>query len=157
MAVGPDELKAALRKFATGVTIVTVECDGELHGMTANAFASVSLDPPLVLVCLERSTRTHGLVTRAGSFAVNVLSSQQEHVASAFAVHGVKSFDGLGPRRGVVGAPLLAGALAWIECEVAEVFTAGDHDVVLGTVVACDARAGPPLLYFDRAYRSFTS
>ncbi|HEX2050559.1 MAG TPA: flavin reductase family protein [Actinomycetota bacterium] len=154
MAVAPDELKDALRKFASGVTVVTVSCDGELHGMTATAFASVSLDPPLVLVCLERSTHTHGYVTRAGSFVVNVLTSQQEDVARAFAVHGAKSFDGLGPRRGVGGAPLLDGALAWIECEVSEVVRAGDHDVVFGTVVACDARSGRPLLYFDRGYRS---
>jgi flavin reductase (DIM6/NTAB) family NADH-FMN oxidoreductase RutF len=154
MAVGPDEYRQALRKFASGITVVTVAEPGGFHGMTASSFAAVSLIPPQVLVCLEKTTRTRGLVLDARAFAVNLLADHQEGVARSFSQPGSKPFDELKYKIGQTGAPLLEGAIAWIECAIAQVLDAGDHDVVIGEVVSCERRDGHPLVYFDRAYRS---
>jgi flavin reductase (DIM6/NTAB) family NADH-FMN oxidoreductase RutF len=156
MAVGPDDYKDALRKFASGVTVVTVAAEGRVHGMTATSFASVSLEPPLVLVSLEKSSRTRAMVVSSMAFAVNVLRESQEDIAHAFARPGRKSFDGLTTHAGKSGAPLLDDAIAWIECDVHSVVDGGDHDVVLGEVVACTAYPGAPLLYYNRDYRAFS-
>src|SRR3712207_4420530 len=107
MAVTAGEFRNALRKFASGVTIVTVSGDGELHGMTASSFASVSLDPPLVLVCLDRTSRTRALVAQTGTFAVNVLRNDQQETSRAFARAGVKPFGTIPHRAGANGAPVL--------------------------------------------------
>jgi flavin reductase (DIM6/NTAB) family NADH-FMN oxidoreductase RutF len=155
MGVGPDEYKDALRKFATGVTLVTVASRGHVHGMTATSFTSLSLDPPLVLVCLEKGSRTRALVIESRAFAVNVLDASQENIAHAFATAGRKSFEDLSHRPGRHGAPLVDGAIAWIQCDVMDVFDGGDHDIVVGEVVECLPGDGSPLLYFDRRYRSF--
>lgn len=154
MAVGPDEYRQALRKFASGITVVTVtETDG-FHGMTASSFAAVSLIPPQILVCLEKTTRTRGLVLDARAFAVNLLGDHQENVARSFSLPGSKPFSELKYKIGQTGAPLLEGAIAWIECTIAQVHDAGDHDVVIGEVISCERRDGFPLVYFDGAYRS---
>jgi flavin reductase (DIM6/NTAB) family NADH-FMN oxidoreductase RutF len=154
MAVGTDEFKDALSKFASGVTIVTVAKDGDMHGMTASSFASVSLLPPLVLVCLERTSRTRSLVLSSGAFAVNVLADHQEPISRTFSGQGPKTFDSLPHKSGRSGAPLLSEAIAWIECTIHSVIEAGDHDLVIGDVIACDAGEGSPLLYYRRRYRS---
>jgi flavin reductase (DIM6/NTAB) family NADH-FMN oxidoreductase RutF len=152
--VEPEDFRQALSRFASGVTIVTVADDDELHGMTASAFASVSLDPPRVLVCLDKTSHTRALLSELGSFAISVLNAEQEEISRAFAHSGPKPFDGLSHKRGENGAPLLDGALAWIECSVVEVIDGGDHDIVLGEVTACTPSDGEPLIYFDRRYRS---
>ncbi|MFN2388316.1 MAG: flavin reductase family protein [Actinomycetota bacterium] len=154
MGLGPEEFRGAARKFATGVTVVTVAVGDRLHGMTASAFASVSLDPPLVLVCLDRQSQTRSLVLEAGAFAVNVLRSDQEPIARAFSERGVKPFHSLPHRIGPAGSPLLDGAIAWIECRIHETIHSGDHDVIIGQVVASETAEGDPLLYFNRAYRA---
>lgn len=157
MPVDPEEFKSALAKFPSGITIVTVAGEGALHGMTASAFASVSLEPPLILVCLDKSSRTRELVLEVGAFAVNVLAAHQEEAARAFARAGRKPFEELPHGFGSTGAPLLEGALAWIECRVERALEAGDHDVVVGDVIACAGRGGDPLVYFDKSYRSLDS
>ena len=154
MAVNPEEFRLALKRFATGVTVVTVGGGSHPHGMTASAFASVSLEPPLVLVCLDKSSTTRSLILEHETFAVNVLSGDQEHVSRSFAKRGTKPFEELAHHPGANGDPLLDGAIAWIECEVHEIVEAGDHDIVIGKVIACDARGGSPLVYFDQEYRS---
>ncbi|MDQ3914947.1 MAG: flavin reductase family protein [Actinomycetota bacterium] len=157
MSVTAGEFRDALRKFASGVTIVTVAGDDELHGMTASAFASVSLDPPLVLVCLDKTSRTRALVARTGSFAVNVLRSDQEEASRAFALPGVKPFETVPHHAGGNGAPVLDEAIAVLECGTFRVFEAGDHDVVIGEVTAASALGGDPLVYYDGTYRSLSS
>ena len=152
MGVSQVEYKDALRRFASGITIVTAATEGRAHGMTATSFASVSLIPPLVLVCLEKNSRTHDLVLESRSFAVSVLADDQEELARDFALRGDKSFESRVERLGTNGAPLMAGAIAWIECTVAEVVEGGDHHVVIGEVIASESREGRPLLYYDRAY-----
>ena len=153
MGVGPEEYRRALRRFATGVTIVTVHSDDGPHGMTASSFAAVSLEPPLILVSLEKSSRTRALIFEGGTFAVNVLGADQESISREFATRGEKSFEDLPHRLGTTKAPILDGSLAWIECTTKEWIDAGDHDVVIAEVIASDVKDGDPLVYFDRAYR----
>ena len=154
MAVSPEEFRDALKRFATGVTVVTVATGDRAHGMTASSFASVSLEPPLVLVCLDKSSTTRSLILEHGTFAVNVLAGDQEHISRWFSKLGTKPFEDLAHRSGVNGDPLLDGAIAWIECEVHQIVEAGDHDIVIGRVIACEANVGTPLVYFDQEYRS---
>jgi flavin reductase (DIM6/NTAB) family NADH-FMN oxidoreductase RutF len=149
--VDPEEFKAALGRFASGVTVVTVAAEPTLHGMTASSFASVSLEPPRVLVCLDKSSRTRGLL--AGAFAVNILSADQQEIARAFAHAGDKPFGSLSYELGDNGAPLLHGAIAWIECSTSSVVDGGDHDIVVGDVTACRSGSGSPLIYYIRDYR----
>ncbi|MBW3594995.1 MAG: flavin reductase family protein [Actinobacteria bacterium] len=156
MAVDADSFRRALRRFASGVTVVTVGLDGELHGMTASSFASVSLEPPLILVCLDKASRTRALILEKGSFAVNILADDQEDVSRSFSRRGVKPFDQLSHRPGTGGDPLLAGAIAWIECRLDQMVEAGDHDIFVGEVLSCNDHAGTPLLYYDQSYRSLT-
>lgn len=157
MAVSPDAFRNALRRFASGVTIVTVAAADELHGMTASSFASVSLTPPLVLVCLDKTSRTLTLVAETGSFAVNLLRADQQEASRAFARPGVKPFASIPHRRGLNGAPVLDDAIAVLECTTYRVFEAGDHEVVLGEVTAATVATGDPLVYYDGAYRSLRS
>lgn len=156
MPVSPDAFRTALRKFASGVTIVTVSAGEELHGMTASSFASVSLVPPLVLVCLDKTSRTLTLVAQSGSFAVNVLSSDQREASRAFSRPGTKPFESISHRSGANGAPVLDDAIAVLECSTYQVFEAGDHEVVLGEVTAATIPGGDPLVYYDGAYRSLS-
>ena len=156
MAVSPDAFRSALRRFASGVTIVTVAAGDELHGMTASSFASVSLDPPLVLVCLDKASRTLTLVSETKTFAVNVLRAAQQEVSRAFSRPGLKPFASVAHRAGRNGAPVLDDAIAVLECTTFRVFEAGDHEVVLGEVTAAATRAGDPLVYYDGAYRSLS-
>ncbi len=154
MTVDASDFRQALSRFATGITVVTVATETELHGMTASSFASVSIEPPQVLVALDKRSRTRALVTQTGSFAINVLAAHQEDVSRAFASTGPKPFDRLVHQRGENGAPLLDGALAYLECTTSQVIDGGDHDVLIGLVTRCTTNDGAPLIYFDRAYRS---
>jgi flavin reductase len=133
--------RAAMASFPTGVTVVTVACDdGNMHGMTVNAFSSVSLEPMLVLVCLVQTSRGADLIERAGAFAVNVLSAGQQDVSRWFAYRqrpaGPAMFDGVPFEPGVTGCPILAGAAASFDCRLRQSHRAGDHLIVLGEVVA---------------------
>ncbi|MQB00750.1 MAG: flavin reductase [Actinobacteria bacterium] len=154
MTVPADHFKDAARRFASGVTLVTVATGDIPHGMTASAFSSVSLEPPVVLVCLEKTSQTRAMVTEAGTFVVNVLAADQEHIAREFSLPGMKSFTDHIHREGIDGAPVIDGAIAWFECRVTDVVDGGDHDVFLGNVIDCGAHPGEPLLYYDRKYRS---
>lgn len=154
MTVAPQELRDVVRRFASGVTIVTVAVGEELHGMTASSFASVSLDPALVLVSLDKTSRTRTMIGTAGSFAVNILGHEQEDIARVFARSGDKTFESLPHRIGPLGAPLLEGSIAWLECHTTEVVEGGDHDIFIAEVLASGTSAGAPLVYYDRAYRS---
>ena len=137
--------------FPTGVTIVTSRHDnGTPCGLTANAVASVSLDPLLVLVCVDRTSETQGSIARGGSFAVNVLAAEDEDLARRFA-HGDRGerFEGLALSQGGSGSPILSRALAWLDCRVKVIHEAGDHSIVVGEVLSCDARDGEPLVFFN--------
>jgi flavin reductase (DIM6/NTAB) family NADH-FMN oxidoreductase RutF len=155
--VSPNDFKAAMRRFATGVTIVTTTTDGQVHGLTANAFASATADPPMLLVCVNRSSNSHRRIAVAGFFCVNVLTIEQQEVAERFARPATADrFVGLGWHAGTTGAPILDGSLAYFDCTLAEEHTAGTHTVFLGDVVECGWTHGRPLGYFDGDYRDFT-
>ncbi|MCA9246370.1 MAG: flavin reductase family protein [Planctomycetales bacterium] len=139
--------------FATGVTVVTCRVGDELHGMTANAVTSVSLDPPLVLVAVAKSAGFHAQLSAAGSFAMNILTAEQEELSNRFAMKGAKPFDDIPLQTSETGTPVFAEGLGFVECKVAEVLAGGDHDIFLGEIVAGEARDGEPLLYFAGGYR----
>ena len=145
-------LRNALGQFATGVTVVTAHDGGEVHGMTANSFTSVSLDPPLVLVCVDRRNRTHELLPRAGRFAVNVLSEEQEAVSRHFAGKRVDPPPFRLDLSAAAKSPILAGVLAWFDCALWQTYDGGDHSIFVGRVEAFEARGGRPLLFFQGAY-----
>lgn len=156
----PDELhfRKVMGHFATGVTIVTSRtASGEPRGLTASAVSSVSLRPLLLLVCLSRGSSTRNAVLRSGVFAVNVLEVADRALAKRFA-RGVREerFDGLEYEQAATGSPLLADALAWLDCRVYDSHELGDHTVVIGEVSGCDARTGDPLVYFRGRFGSFS-
>ena len=140
--------------FTTGVTLVTSRGPGDDPcGLTANAFSSVSLDPPLVLVCLDRTSETFGQLVEREAFAVSVLGAEDRALARRFSEGDRGSrFAGLEVRREVTGSPVVERALAWVDCRLRDVHRAGDHSIVVGEVVACGAREGRPLLFFRGAY-----
>jgi flavin reductase (DIM6/NTAB) family NADH-FMN oxidoreductase RutF len=151
-----DDFLAAMRRFATGVAIVTTEHKGRIHGFTANAFASVSAAPPTVLICVNRGATAHPLIAQSQRFCVNILSLDQRELAVRFAGGEPRSrFDGVEYRIGSSGSPILEGTLAYLDCTLAEELTAATHTIFLGTVLDAGWRDGEPLGYFNRAYRDF--
>lgn len=139
-----EALKGVLGSFTTGITIVTARLDGLLHGMTANAFSSVSLDPPLILLCVDHAARMHEFIAQSGAFAVNILSEEQEHLARQFARGGRPlegEFAAAPYTTGVTGCPLLTGTVGFLECLLHDAFEGGDHTVYLGRVQSASASA----------------
>ncbi len=145
-----------MRRFPTGVAIVTTSLDGRIHGFTANAFASVSLEPPTVLICVNRIATAHPLIATSQRFCVNVLAVDQRPLAERFAGGEPRSrFDGVRYRIGVTGSPILEGTVAHFDCEVTEELSASTHSIFLGTVLEAGWRDAAPLGYFNRAYHDF--
>ncbi|WP_285480931.1 flavin reductase family protein [Amycolatopsis sp. NBRC 101858] len=141
-----------MAQFATGVTVLTAGGE-DAHGMTANAFSSVSLEPPMVLCCVSKAARMHTAIVTAGSFGVNILAADQQDTSKYFAdwrrPDGMAQFEAVGYTPGSrTGAPLLHGALAWLECELAQVVAGGDHSIFLGRVVATSRGTGEDALVF---------
>lgn len=151
-----EAFKAAMASFAAGVTIITtVDEQGKPQALTATAFSSVSLNPPLCLVCIDRRARPYRPLVVRGAFAVNILSSGQEELSNRFASPIADRFASVAWRPGeVTGCPIIEGALAWLECRVAEVHSGGDHDIIVGGVSAVSVRDGAPLVYFRGSYSS---
>jgi flavin reductase (DIM6/NTAB) family NADH-FMN oxidoreductase RutF/predicted ester cyclase len=147
LGVETDELRAAHRNFLTGVTVVTVAQGGEQRGLVVNAFTSVSLEPPLILVCIAHSSSSHALLMRAGHFAVNVLAGDQEAVALRFGSKVPDKFDGVAWTPGVGGAPVLDGAAAVFEVITRERVSASTHTMFVGEVVAVSHRKTDALIY----------
>ena len=153
MSLDPDAFRSVLGRFASGVTIVTAsDAEGRDHGMTVSAFCSVSLEPPLVLVCIDHMASMFPVLTTATAFAVNVLSHGQEALSRRFAADEPNRFDGVGYSRGQGGCALLDDVLAHLECAVHGRLEAGDHTIVLGQVETADARTERPLLYYRGGY-----
>jgi flavin reductase (DIM6/NTAB) family NADH-FMN oxidoreductase RutF len=148
--------KAAMAKLASGVTVVTTRIDGEDHGFTATSFTSLSLDPPLVLVCAMRDHRNYEYLAKSQHYAVSVLSAADEELGLRFASSKVPDrFAGLSLERALTGAPILPSAIAWVDCRVRNVYEGGDHGIFVGEVVAAGAASGEPLLYFERQWGAF--
>jgi len=158
MSVTQTEFRKAMGCFATGVTVITVDYESAVHGMTANAFTSVSLDPLLVLVCVDHKTRTHAHLHARKRFGVNVLAEDQrgisEYYARATATHqNAEQEAGARFDRTAHGTPVLHGALAYLECRLHTAQDAGDHTIFIAEVEDVVLREGSPLLYFRGQYR----
>ncbi len=153
-----ESLRSVMRQWATGVALVTALEGEKAHGMTVSSLASVSLSPPMILVCLEKGTRTEGMVRRSGRFAVNILAANQQDLSDRFAGRITDEgdrFAGVSNFPAPSGLPIVEGCLAYLDCKVAAVYEAGTHTIVLGEVnSASRLRAGSPLVYFNGGYRS---
>jgi flavin reductase (DIM6/NTAB) family NADH-FMN oxidoreductase RutF len=151
----PDALsmRSAMGQFATGVTVITTMTgESQPAGCTVSAFSSLSLDPPLVLVCIDRGRAMHQHLTTAGGFVVNVLRTDQRELAVRFAGRGEDRFAGLRTTPGRHGIPLLTGAIAHIQCDPHSVLDGGDHAIIVGRVRALATHPGDPLLYAQGAF-----
>jgi flavin reductase (DIM6/NTAB) family NADH-FMN oxidoreductase RutF len=154
MKIRPEEFRAALGRFASGVTIVTTrDRDGRLHGITVSAFCSVSLDPPLILICIEKTAGSHRALEEGRAFVVNILREEQQHVSDRFASASPDKFDGLRFRPGIENLPVLEDALVSLECRLANACDGGDHTIYIGEVAAATVNDDKPLIYFHGGYR----
>ncbi|AJP72536.1 flavin reductase family protein [Sphingomonas hengshuiensis] len=146
--IEPAELRKALGRFATGVTVITtVDAEGRKYGVTANSYNSVSLDPPLILWSLARTAGSMRAFAACETFAVHILGAHQEDLAKRFAVRGDDKFAGIVTREGLGGAPLFDDCLAHLECRVENRFEGGDHVIFLGRVISFEACDHDPLLF----------
>lgn len=153
MPLDPDSFRAVLGRFASGVTVVTTRDDaGRDHGLTVSAFSSLSLEPPLVLVCIDHSSSVYPVLRAAPGFAVNILSAEQEALSRRFSGRDLDRFDGIGYRRGATGVALLDDVQAWLECRTTVMHEGGDHTIFVGEVEDAGARSAGPLLYYRGGY-----
>lgn len=153
MAFDSSQQRKIFGHFATGVTVVTTDGEGGPHGLTANAVASLSLNPPLVMVAVEKKAQTFGYLKHNRCFAINILRADQEALSRRFATPGPKDFSDLKLRHGVTTAPILAECLAFVDCRVVDVLPGGDHEIFVGEIVAGEIHGGDPLLYYAGRYR----
>jgi flavin reductase (DIM6/NTAB) family NADH-FMN oxidoreductase RutF len=154
----PDALRDALRFWTTGVTIVATTHEATVHGMTVNSFTSLSLDPPLVSISLEKITRTHKLVQASGIFSVSILGDELKALSDRFAgreTDHTDRFKGVPTLTLETGSPIVKGCLAYFDCRVSASEDAGSHTVFIGEVLACGQKgeSQQPLIYFNRDYR----
>jgi len=158
LAVDVVELKQVLARRVSGVAVVTARAGDVIHGMTVSAFTEVSLVPPLVLVCADKTSNTHPVIARGGVFALNVLAHDQAALADRFASKQdeERRFVGLDHAAGVTGAPLLVGTVATLDCFVRAAHDAGDHVIYVGEVVDVRRSERDPLVYFVGAYRELS-
>jgi flavin reductase (DIM6/NTAB) family NADH-FMN oxidoreductase RutF len=155
--IGPDDFRKVLGHFASGVTIITTcDGDGRATGLTASAFTSVSLDPPLILVCIAHKSQSYPSIMERGRFAVNFLRREQEDLSRRFATTRLDKFDGVPHRISALGLPVLTEALAHVECVTVATHVEGDHTLFIGRVDACDTTEGMPLLYYRGKYESLS-
>lgn len=156
MPVTGVEFRTALARWASGVTIVTSAAGDHIHGMTVSAFTSVSLDPPLVAVCADKTSDTLDVIAKSGVFAANILSADQQALSNRFASKKDehRRFEGIDWRAGATGSPILRGVLAALDCRVVASHDAGDHLIYVGSVESAEVFCGEPLLYYGGAYRA---
>lgn len=148
-----DSFRAVLGRFASGVTVVTARApDGHDQGMTVTSFCSLSLEPPLILVCIDHGAAMHDNLVAAQHFAVNILSSTQEPLSRRFSDPDPDRFEGIGFTRGRTGVSLLDDALAHLECRRFAEYPGGDHTIVVGEVLDASIRQDRPLLYYRSGY-----
>lgn len=155
---GPSsaDFRAVMRHFPSGVTVVTSMREGEPRGVTVSAFASVSADPPLVLICINREARSYLYISSSKVFCVNILSGDQRALAERFAGKlREHQFDGVDYDVDVTGAAVLRGTVAHLDCEVAEEHHAGSHSIFIGRVLSAKSRPGSPLGYYNGDFHDF--
>lgn len=145
-----------MRHFPTGVTVVTSLREGEPRGLTVSAFASVSADPPMVLICINREARSYLYISSSKVFCVNILAGDQRHLAERFSGKlRERQFEGVEYEAGVTGAPVLRGTVAHLDCEVLDEHHAGSHSIFIGRVLSAQSRVGSPLGYYNGEFHDF--
>ena len=153
MLIDPSTFRATLGRFASGITVITArDADGRDVGMTVSAFSSLSLDPPLVLICIDNGASVAPVLEHCELFGINVLSDEQEPISRRFAEKEVDRFEGVAYHRGQHGIALLDGALAQMECRVHARYPAGDHTILVGAVEGTAVHEGHPLVYYRGGY-----
>ena len=154
MTIDPDSFRSVLGRFASGITVVTTrDAEGRDVGMTVSAFCSVSLDPPLVQVCVDHAASLYAALAVSQRYGVSILASEQEALSRRFATaESTRRFDGIGYRRGESGVLLLDDALAQLECRIVASHATGDHTMFVGEVESATARSARPLLYYRGGY-----
>jgi flavin reductase (DIM6/NTAB) family NADH-FMN oxidoreductase RutF len=158
LTVNSDEFRAVLGRFPSGVTVVTTSGqDGSNQGMTVSAFCSVSLNPPLVLICIEKSASVHPALIASSGFLVNILSVDQEQIARRFSIIDIDRFEGIGYSKSGSGYAVLDDVLGVIECTTFALHDTGDHTIIVGKVDTASARSGTPLLYYRGGYAQLGS
>ena len=154
MTIEPQELRRVMGHFATGVTVITTkDRDGTPQGLTANAFMSLSLNPPLILISVDKGATCYACFEPQNGFTVNFLSEAQEEISRRFATKGVDKFAGLQWKEGNNGAAILDGILGHVECKITQCYDGGDHTIVLGEIVNVNATGERPLLFFKGKYQ----
>lgn len=154
----PSDFRRVLGHFPSGVTVVTTRLvDGRPCGLTVNAFCSLSLEPPLILACVDHESDSHGCIRSAGFFGVSILGGEKgETLSRRFSTFSVgEKFDGIAYHEERTGAPILDDSLAWVDCAVSDAFPGGDHTIFVGEVLAGDAHEGTPLVYYRGGYGRF--
>ena len=149
-----ERFKLVMRNIASSVAVITVEHEGRKHGMTATAVCSVSTTPPTILIVVNRSARSHSIISEARRFTVNILAVHQAKLGSRFSEKHPSPFDGVGHKAGICGGPVLEDAAAYVECETEAEIQAGSHTIFIGAVMGGDATKSPPLLYHKGEYKS---
>jgi flavin reductase (DIM6/NTAB) family NADH-FMN oxidoreductase RutF len=159
MTPSSEDFRRAMGRFATGVTLITTRLDDHLHGMTANAVTSLSLDPMMVLVCVDKTADTHDILARAGVFAVNILNREQADISNRFAkkeFDGAHGIDDIPHSFAVTGSPIIEGAIAYLDCKTTIEHHGGDHTIFIGEVLeAKELGDGAPLVFYRGKYGTF--
>ena len=154
MTISKQEFRSALSRFASGVTVVTTQDkNGKLYGITVSAFCSVSLTPPLILVCIEKNTGSHHAFRESGAFVVNILREDQQHLSDHFASHLEDKFTEISYQKGIADLPVLENALAVLECRLHNSYEGGDHTIFVGEIEKITTTDGNPLAYFHGNYQ----
>jgi flavin reductase (DIM6/NTAB) family NADH-FMN oxidoreductase RutF len=158
MSVSGEALKAIMRNYPTGVTIVTTVYNNEYYGLTVNSFTSLSLDPPLVLIAIDKRLTSHEAIDRSGVYAVNILPSDMKDLAVKFVTAPREErFKGLKIRTAKTGSPIIDGVIAYLDCRVVAKYPGGDHTIFIGEVVDGQVISNkPPLVYYNRGYYSMS-
>jgi flavin reductase (DIM6/NTAB) family NADH-FMN oxidoreductase RutF len=155
LPVTRDEFRQVLSHWASGIAVITTHCDGGIHGMTASSFCSLSLDPPLVLVSISKSARTHGFIAAQRAFGIHILGEGQEEFSDRCAGRSGSEnelLEGIPYRHVATGAPVLDECAAWMDCRLWAMYEGGDHTICVGEVEAAGANAHRPLVWWERAY-----
>jgi flavin reductase (DIM6/NTAB) family NADH-FMN oxidoreductase RutF len=153
MPIDSQELRRILGHFPTGVTVITTKDDtGSAFGLTANAFTSLSLNPPLILICVDKGAQCYSCFVESNVFTVNFLHEDQEEISRRFATKGADKFAGLNWHEGAHGAAVLDGAIGHLECKIVQSYEGGDHTIIVGEVLSGVASHDRPLLFFKGKY-----
>lgn len=153
MAISDEQFRAAMTRFASGVTVITTrDAEGAAHGITVSAFCSLSAEPPLILACIHKQTGSHYAFIEQQAFVVHILAEHQRHVSEQFALPAEDKFSDVDLNDSPRGLPVIAGSLVTLECEMVNTYDGGDHTILIGKIIEAEINAGKPLLYFHGDY-----